>query len=65
MSEWISVKDRLPDVSHDEIVCWNGKFSRIGKFLSSLKYGDSFFSPHDEYLRWITHWMPLLPPPKD
>jgi hypothetical protein len=64
MSEWISVDERLPEVSHREIACWNGKWSRVGFFLDSRKHGVSFFSPHDDRLTGITHWHPLPEQPK-
>ena len=65
MSEWISVEERLPPASHDEIVVWNGKWSRVGKYLAASMCGDCFFYTHyDDVLHGITHWMPLPEPPK-
>ena len=60
---WKRVDEVLPEVSHDELALWNGKFSRVGFYLSSLKHGNTFFSPMDEKLHGITHWMPLNTPP--
>lgn len=62
-ADWISVKDRLPEVSHNEVAVWNGKFTRIGFYLASLKYGYGFFSPMDDRLHGITHWRPMPPGP--
>ena len=64
MSEWIKCSDRLPVTNGEEIVCWNGKWSRVGCYINSLKHGVTFFSPHDERLIGVTHWMPLPEPPK-
>lgn len=55
-SQWISVKDRLPDNALEVIAISNGKSTA---FLHKLAY-----------CRWIigetvTHWMPLPKPPED
>lgn len=59
MSEWIKCCDRLPEISHNELVCWNGRWSRVGHYLDSSKHGPGFFSPHDERLPGIIKWLPL------
>lgn len=65
-SEWISVKDRLPEkngvvlvCTEDDYVCSAG-YSNYGKptFLIDSMYGG------DE-LDDVTHWMPLPPAPKE
>lgn len=64
MSEWISVKDRLPEDNGKYLVCvdgdkinppyvitwwfWNGKFEDFQYFPS----------------RHVTHWMPIPEPPE-
>ena len=64
MSEWISVKDRLPDKDgqylvngpHDvELACWN-EYYKVWDHAD----GDDYW--HDA-TDWFTHWMPLPEPP--
>lgn len=58
MSEWISVKDRLPEPEVKEVLVWDKEESSVcpcnsfggWKRLLSFKY--------------ISHWMPLPEPPK-
>lgn len=64
MTGYISVTTELPEVSHSELLLWNGKWSRVGKYLGSLSGTNQFYSPHDDVLRGITHWM-LIEPPED
>lgn len=65
MSEWISVKDRLPEKETDVFVaglhCNSWIYSVAGLF------GDEFLSmeTEDEMRFTVTHWMPLPEPPKD
>ena len=60
MSEWISVKDRLP-IEEIDVLAFAGECQvvlyRAGRWL----YDDAWFA-HDEP---ITHWMPLPEPPKE
>lgn len=62
MSDWISVKDRLPKKNGDYIV--------YGEWGSGKKYMDIVdFAVHDGYFRtvWnfdVTHWMPLPQEPE-
>lgn len=64
MSEWISVKDRLPEIKHidsfggysDEVVI-RYKDEGIDSFYRiERNYGDS------EWHGLVTHWMPLDDP---
>ena len=63
--EWISVKDRLPELGQ-ELIYWFPPFSKayIGRFgggdspASVHFYSNQGFSTGD-----VTHWMPLPPPP--
>lgn len=73
MSEWISVKDRLPENNkvvlvyvHDTTICGTHRFMTgscdkgfwfLGVHLDCLSF------PHNEYN--VTHWMPLPDPPKE
>lgn len=66
VQEWISVKDRLPEM-HTKVLCCGKKGGRFIAELSS--WG------HENHLYWTkrdgkgcsepTHWMPLPQPPKD
>lgn len=61
MSEWISVKDRLPGAETD-VLGWDG----AAHLVVTLWAHDGCFHECMECRRWdITHWMPLPEPPKD
>lgn len=61
MSEWISVKDRLPE-PHIEVLTFDmGQFNHISvDCLDDIIDGNSFFAQAGGS---ITHWMPLPEPP--
>jgi hypothetical protein len=72
MSEWISVKDRLPAKNQKVLASW------AGEYVAELIYAYSETSPraYKNGPRWewqgrsvpmwnITHWMPLPEPPKE
>ena len=54
MSEWISVKDRLPE--HGQLVLVCGDYWNIEKYPH---WSGTFDCPG------VTHWMPLPDPPKE
>ena len=68
MSEWISVKDRLPEFTRTEydwycsdwILVWNGRYPRIATYEKYPEKEPQFmcgvidFEPKN-----VTHWMPL------
>ena len=66
MSEWINVKDRLPE-HEDRYLVINGmqqyimpfKFNGVG--LGYWECGYRFHSKAND----VTHWMPLPEPPKE
>ena len=64
MSEWISVKDALPD-HEDEVLVWNSYEGQneIGKMICGKihAYIDREFQEFDN----ISHWIPLPEPPKE
>lgn len=64
MSDWISVDERLPEKSHNEVVLWNGRWAYVGFYLGTISGSGEFYNPHDDRLKGITHWMPLPEPPK-
>jgi len=64
--EWISVKDRLPDI---DLKCLYTDGEEKNIYLGSLVSGmgkDVYWS-HYDFLEdtGITHWMPLPYPPKE
>lgn len=69
MSDWISVKDRLPEVFDEVIVYFNGFISIAWRETEKKKNGivgwhwDSQMS-YPESLVNVTHWMPLPKPPE-
>lgn len=60
MSEWISVKDRLPKELR-EVMFYDGEEMWIGYRLGGLWCEDYFTFKESK----ITHWMPLPEPPKE
>lgn len=56
MSEWISVKERLPP-ARDKVLVVGPKGYDVGYQLSARRGWNALL---DEY----THWMPLPPPPE-
>ena len=55
MSEWINIKDRLPNDNEEYLTCDEYKVICLQHYLPSL----NSFSKHD-----ATHWMPLPKLPK-
>lgn len=68
VQQWISVKDRLPDMRHDVLVSqtwWNErKPAQIGWYNEVT--GNWYILKEDGYVinNKVTHWMPLPQPPK-
>lgn len=71
MSEWISVKERLPEIGEEVLVevdghrgpAWRNNHNLIAYLASDRK---TFYEErHDEKpLHGVTHWMHLPDPPK-
>ena len=74
MSEWISVKDRLPESKDDSVLAFFGEQRSID-MVHIQDYFDDITDGLDEngnqrYTKWyihqgVTHWMPLPEPPKE
>lgn len=78
MSEWISVKDRMPDEPGRYLVVLNriapedlgGNNTRIMilKFMQEREFRYPVHFPtwiNDEIKEAVTHWVPLPEPPKE
>ena len=62
MSEWISVKDRLPETPV-EVLVFN-----LGTWVLAYwneDVGQWILYNGDKVLRYVTHWMPLPEPPEE
>lgn len=59
-SNWISVKNRLPDRLFEDVLTYDGREIRIN-WLEEL-IDDTFYFAYGES---ITHWMPLPELPKE
>jgi hypothetical protein len=62
MSEWISVKDRLPKVGERVIVVYEYE-ANPKKYVGVAQYFSDFWPWKED--RVITHWMPLPDVPKE
>lgn len=81
MSEWISVKDRLPENKGNYLVWLNGDFYRkpyVRQYLNGYWYNqgdlliwDSLKPHYDDWiknakhLKKVLYWMPLPKPPEN
>ena len=71
MPEWISVKDRLPEIYEDVLVIASGNPQK--NITLSAAYCFGYISGDgwviEEYPEWenayVTHWMMLPDPPKE
>ncbi len=63
MSNWISVKDRVPEDGQEVDVWQKGIFNWRETNVIYEKY-DGFYH-NNEKLNDVTHWMPLPAPPED
>ena len=61
MGDWISVKDRLPEIS-DNVLSFNG--TEVGQDVYTVFNGEHMFYSETVCPEEVTHWMPLPPPPE-
>jgi hypothetical protein len=67
MSEWISVKDRLPEIGVDVLISYGGLPFYHLAFLThngDIKWFNGNHSNTEYSLDDVTHWMPLPKPPE-
>nr|DAL53670.1 MAG TPA_asm: Protein of unknown function (DUF551) [Caudoviricetes sp.] len=68
VSEWISVKDRLPESQADVLVVafWHERWQTMMGWHSDMGKKWRVITPHGEREPGgVTHWMPLPDPPKE
>ena len=65
VQEWISVKDRLPEVG-GYVVCIakRNPFSRFMPMVARIEKNGWVNPITEQYISEVTHWMPLPTPPK-
>jgi hypothetical protein len=61
MSEWISVKDRLPEYDVEVLTFETGNY----KVNAVSKYTQWWWDSDEGFERNPTHWQPLPKPPED
>lgn len=77
-SDWISVKDRLPDLkvknnfekeSDEVLLCLCGKEVAVGKLVVSNhnthRYWKSSIGGYTYSFNYVTHWQPFILPKKE
>ena len=63
--EWISVKDRLPDINK-QVLVYDANSKGLASAIIHLVNGKVCFMGYgDDLATDITHWMPLPKPPKE
>ncbi len=61
MSEWISVKDRVPEEG-ERVLVYNPTCSEKHRVDIEYRFDRNFWESDGVY-SYITHWMPLPEPP--
>lgn len=71
MSEWISVKNKLPEMQDQErtvdVILWFGSHCESGCFYFDEITGNPYhvFFDGDSLIEQQSHWMPLPEPPTE
>lgn len=66
MSEWISVKDRLPEPSrYVACIAKRNPFSRFMPMVARIEKNGWANPITEQYISEVTHWLPLPEPPKE
>jgi hypothetical protein len=63
MSEWISVKERLPEPGPYVLICLCGHSVFVGRY-SLHKHPKWQMGLETKSIMGVTHWMPLPGPPE-
>ena len=63
MSEWISVKDRLPELYKGCLICSEHGNIRTGYYSCHNEWFASEYGQN--IIKYVTHWMPLPDLPKE
>lgn len=76
--QWISVKERLPDLELEEMLSEDmdlfpclaavrSERARGGRYVTKVWYNGEIFMDSDcvDVTDYVTHWMPLPEPPKE
>ena len=61
ITEWISVKDRLPE-DKKHVLVWEPKFNKI--MIARYDKKDDYWWDEECYFVFPTYWQPLPKPPK-
>lgn len=65
MSEWISVKNRLPE-KDTAVLCYYDGYLDVMEYWYDEDNGKPvFYNPPSPPSENVTHWMPLPKPPED
>ncbi|MFA5379011.1 MAG: DUF551 domain-containing protein [Dehalococcoidia bacterium] len=65
MSEWISVKDRVPN-EYDDVLVYSKEWGCVICATYKPGYGDyKEFADDSQLSHTVDYWMPLPEPPKD
>ncbi len=64
MSEWVSVKDRMPEPGVPVLVVYSGHVQYVTYQLEAIEWS-STEGGETMPLSFVSHWMPLPEPPNE
>lgn len=66
MTNWISVKDKLPDSKDKVFIASKSKMSvRAYRYVIGYYMDNMWWEKWDRRIKDVTHWMPFFEPPKE